>query len=208
MNGMVIYSIIAKVYDLLDIVYFRKKNGDPRLVVLRQINHKDRVLDICTGTASTTITIAKAGKHTSVIGIDRSEAMLRVAKRKVVEQKIKNLKLCKMDATQLKFQDKTFDKVLISLVLHEVEQETADKIILEARRVLKDNGRLIVTEWDKPRRFMQKVMFCPIAVLEPKPYRSFIKKDMKKYFSTYGFEMEKRIACDYTKVMVLKKKNK
>lgn len=207
MNGKLIYSLIAKIYDSLEIIYFRKQESSPRMAVLGQINGNDKVLDICTGTGTTAIRIAKAGKNAAVIGIDFSKDMLKIAKRKTGEKKIKNLRFYKMDAAQLKFQDKCFDKVLISLVLHETEQKTADKIIWEARRVLKDSGRLIVTEWEKPQKFAQKLKFFPISVLEPRTYRSFIKKDMVEYFRAYDLEMKKIIYCDYTKVMVLKKKN-
>lgn len=36
----------------------------------------------------------------------------------------------------MKFQDKVFDKILLSFVLHEVEENLAEKILVEAKRVL------------------------------------------------------------------------
>lgn len=205
MNGNVLYARIAKVYDLLDVTYFRRKESSPRFAVLRQIENGDRVLDICTGTAATAIKIAKMRKKSAIAGIDRSKEMLQIAKKKIESEQIKNIKLCQMDATKLKIPDKSFDKVLISLVLHEVEENLAENIILEASRVLKDSGRLIVTEWNRPEKFVQRLLFFPISLAEPKSYRSFIKKDLEKYFRKYGLEIEHMIMCDYTKVMVLRK---
>lgn len=205
MNGNALYARIAKVYDLLDMTYFRKEESSPRIAVSRQIEDGDRVLDICTGTATTAIKVAKERKKAAIAGIDRSKEMLQIARKKIESEQIKNIKLYQMDATKLKIPDKSFDKVLISLVLHEVEEKLAENIILEVRRVLKDNGRLIVTEWNKPEKLIQRLLFFPISIVEPKPYRSFIKKDMKAYFRKYGLEMEHMIMCDYTKVMVLRK---
>lgn len=98
------------------------------------------MLDLCTGTGTVVLKFAAGNSKVKVFGVDRSAGMLRVARHKRGKQRIKNLKLCLMDATQLGFQDKNFDKVLISLVLHEMEEEFAEKLILEAKRVLKDEG--------------------------------------------------------------------
>ena len=49
-----------------------------------------------------------------------------------------------MDATELRFKSNYFDKILLSLILHELDEELATKVIMEAKRVLKDNGEIII----------------------------------------------------------------
>jgi len=83
----------------------------------------------------------------------------------------------------MRFQDKYFDKILLSLVLHEVEENLAEKILDEANRVLKDDGEIIVTEWEKSRNFFRRAVFLPIEILEPEPFKSFIEKDLYSYLS-------------------------
>lgn len=205
MNGNNLYERIAKVYDLIDMIYFRRQESSPRTAVLQQIENGDKILDICTGTATTPIQIAKARKEAMIAGIDRSKEMLQIAKKKIKSERIKNIKLYQMDATQLKIPDRCFDKVLISLVLHEVEENIAESIILEAGRVLKDSGRIIVTEWNKPQNSVKDILFFSISIAEPKSFRSFIKKDMEAYFKKYGLEIDHMYLCDYSKVMVLRK---
>jgi hypothetical protein len=46
----------------------------------------------------------------------------------------------------------------------------------------------------------------PIHLLEPKPYKKFIRKDLYSYFRQFGLEIVSYEHCDYTKVVVLKKK--
>lgn len=140
-----------------------------------------------------------------MIGIDLSESMLKVAKSKVKDAGLENIKLYRMDATQLKFKDHCFDKILISLVLHELDEELAGKVIMEAKRVLKDEGEIIITEWETSQQFWKRVLFMPIHCLEPKSYRKFIKKDLYSYFKKYGLNIQKIVHCDYTKVITLKK---
>ena len=168
-------------------------------------NSGEKVLDICTGTATNAINIAKRKPATRVFGIDLSSNMLNVAQNKIKRAEIKNIKLYKMDATQLKFKSNYFERVLISLVLHELDEEVASKVILEAKRVLKDNGEIIVTEWEPSEQLIKKLIFSPIHYLEPKSYRDLIKTDLYSYFEKFGLRIEEYKHCDYSKVIVLKK---
>ena len=205
MNVDFLYKIIARVYDLLDIIYFHDYEKSPRKAVLHSIATYDAVLDLCTGTASNAIRIAVQKPSAKVVGIDLSDSMLKVAEGKVKKVGIQNIVLYKMDATQLEFKSRSFDKILLSLVLHEVDTEFAAKIIMEAKRVLKDDGKIIITEWESEESLGKRLLFAPIHCLEPKSYREFIKKDLYEYFEQFGLTMESYVHCDYTKVLVLKK---
>lgn len=208
MQPVIFYKVMAVFYDLLDVIYFRDYENSPRKATLDSISRQDKVLDLCTGTATTSIEISKDRPDAQIVGIDISDNMLRVAKDKLQKKHIKNVKLYPMDATKTKFKSKCFDKVLISLVLHELDKPLAEKILREAIRVLKDDGRLIVTEWEQSTTPWRRILFLPIHLLEPKPYRTFVKKDLYQYFEGLGLEIEEEIHCDYTKVLILKKQEK
>ena len=70
--------------------------------------------------------------------------------------------------------------------------------------VLKNDGELIVTEWEKSSSPLKRLLFLPVELLEPKSYKKFIKADMHSYFAAYGFEIKEYIHCDYSKVIILK----
>ena len=207
MNAAIIYKFMSYFYDLLDVIYFRDYENSPRKAVLESIDRQDKVLDLCTGTATNAIKISQKLPETKVVGIDISRDMLRVAKDKIKKKSIENVKLYSMDATNTQFNNKCFDKILISLVLHELEETLAEKILKEATRVLKDDGRIIVTEWEPSDSLWKKMLFFPIHVLEPKTYRKFIKKDLYEYFRNYGLEIVKEIHCDYSKVLIIRSVN-
>ena len=199
------YNMMAKAYDLLDVIYFRNVETSPRTAVFERIYDNEKVLDVCTGTAANAIRIAKEKANTKIVGIDLSKDMLKVAHKKIKKTGLNNIKLYQMDVTALKFKDCSFDKILISLVLHEIDEELADRIIKEAVRVLKSNGEIIIAEWEPSKKLTRKILFAPIHYLEPKTYHKFIGLDLKSYFHRYGLCIEEYIHCDYTRVVVVKK---
>lgn len=198
------YYLIAGGYDLLDVIYFRNYDNSPRKAVMDAIAPEDAILDLCTGTATNAIAISQGLPGTRVVGVDLSRNMLQVAKRKIEKAGIDNIKLYEMDATQMPFASESFDKILLSLVLHEMDENLRGKIIREAERVLKKDGRIILTEWERSPQLSRRLLFLPIHLLEPKPYREFLTKDLYSYFEKHGLKIEKYIHCDYTKVLVLK----
>ena len=205
MNSVIFYKTMAKFYDLIDVIYFRNYNNSPRKVVFKIIENGNSVLDLCTGTATNALKIAKANPLSKVIGIDLSKDMLKIARQKAHKANTENIKLYCMDAAKLKFKDKCFDKILLSLVLHEIDDELAGNMISEAKRVLKDEGEIIITEWERSEKWWNKILFLPIEVLEPKPYKVFINKDLKTYFAKHGLSVKSEKHCDYSKVLMLRK---
>ena len=200
------YNLFSKVYDILDVTYFRKDASSPRNAVISIIGDESlKVLDMCTGTATNAIAIAKANKSVTVTGIDISKAMLNIAEKKIEKDNINNAKVYEMDATNMRFNKEVFDVALISLVLHEISYELAGKMILEAKRVLKPNGKLIVVEWEEPHKKLEKLAFYLIKKMEHKEFEDFLKLDMNHYFGKYGFEVKQLTHCDYSKVITLVK---
>ena len=203
MDSKLFYKAMSGFYDLIDIVYFRDYENSPRKAVFESIGNTEKVLDLCTGTATNALKIAELKPLSEVIGIDLSKDMLKIAQGKAERSKVPNIKLYHMDATNMRFHDKFFDKILLSLVLHEVEEDLAEKILAEAKRVLKDDGEIIVTEWEKSRKLFCRAVFLPIEFLEPKPFKSFIKKDLYQLTTAVG---EASIAASQVKNYILEQK--
>jgi len=200
------YNLIAKIYDLGISIYFNKEETNPRNTVAKLISDNDKtLLEVCAGTCDNSITIAKHNTSVQITATDRSSKMLDVAKRNILNDKILNIDLKVMDATNLELEDKSFDVAVISLALHEMEETLRRTILLEMRRVLKDSGKCIVVEWDRPKTIGRKIKFAFIELIEPKSYRKLMKQNMDEYFEKVGFEINDTVLCDYTKVYKLKK---
>ena len=201
------YNIIAKIYNVGVSVYFNKEESNPRNVVAKLVNDSGKnLLEVCAGTCENSIKIAKYNSNIKITATDRSIKMLDVARHRIMKNNISNIDLKVMDATNLELEDKSFDIIVISLALHELEEMTQQKVLFEIYRVLKDSGKFIVVEWNIPKTFGRKIKFAFIELIEPKSYKILMQQDMNEYFGKIGFDIEDAILCDYTKVYKLKKR--
>ncbi len=210
---MNLYSFLSIGYDLLDKIWFSDKGENPRDVIEQMIPDKEcAVLDMCCGTFSNGMVIARKNPNNKVVGLDRSHAMLREAKRKIKKERLENVRVLCKDATQTGIQKETFDYIIIGLVLHECTGELWKGILSEAHRLLKKDGRLIVLEWDKQSRVSRKIKFALLYGMEilanPNYFITFYTSDKKQFFLNYGFEMLKKHDCNYSAVMELMKMEK
>lgn len=206
---MNIYSLISKAYDLLDVIYFSEKGKNPRKVIMKMIsNKKIRILDMCCGTLSNTIDIAEYKPDIKIMGLDLSKDMLYAAREKIVSRNIKNIYLRCADAVNTGIQDKTFDCIIIGLVLHESNPELINGMLKEAYRLLKEDGCLIVLEWEKPKRYYQIIKFAPLYLLERlncKTFKQFYQTEKRTFFMKHGFYAKQEIHCNYSVVLQLGK---
>src|SRR5712672_2454023 len=99
-----------------------------------------RVLEVGVGTG---ISLPQYAPHLCIFGTDVSEAMLRKAKRRVDELRLKNVEgLAVMDAEKLEFPDNSFDVVMAQYVVTAVPNPEA--ALDEFARVLRVGGELII----------------------------------------------------------------
>ncbi len=118
------------------------------------LNKKDECLDLCCGTADSTIALAKRAHF--AVGLDFNEQMLALAKDKIKKLHMQNkIRLLKADAMNLPFADRSFDCVTICFGLRNVPD--AGKTIAEAYRVLKPGGCFAVLEMSQPTNPVIKV---------------------------------------------------
>ncbi len=107
------------------------------------------ILDVATGTGDFALTCYQILKPEKITGIDISEGMLEIGKKKIkragLQQKIE---LLNGDSEAILFDDNTFDAVTVAFGVRNFEN--LEKGLAEIRRVLKPGGKLIVLECTKP----------------------------------------------------------
>ncbi|MBD2100174.1 class I SAM-dependent methyltransferase [Leptolyngbya sp. FACHB-261] len=105
------------------------------------INPHERVLDLGCGTGALIQRLLHLAPEARFFGLDPSVEMLCVAKRKLPD----SVELCVGSADTLPFANESFDVVISTNAFHYFRDPA--QAIQEARRVLKPNGRLVITDW-------------------------------------------------------------
>ncbi|MFN8244315.1 MAG: bifunctional demethylmenaquinone methyltransferase/2-methoxy-6-polyprenyl-1,4-benzoquinol methylase UbiE [Ferruginibacter sp.] len=109
-----------------------------------------KLLDVATGTADMAIMASGILKPDQITGIDISEGMLEIGRKKVEKLGLQNtIQLLKGDSETINFDDNTFDAVTVAFGVRNFEN--LEKGLAEIRRVLKPGGRLMVLEFSCPK---------------------------------------------------------
>lgn len=153
------FNNISRRYDFLNHFLslgidnmWRKKS----IKLLRDVNPKV-ILDVATGTGDFAIASLKL-KPESVTGIDISEKMLEMGVEKMKKKGLdKIIKLQKGDSENLAFEDNTFDAITVGFGVRNFEN--LKKGLSEMRRVLRNEGKLVVLEFSKPNSFPFKQIY-------------------------------------------------
>src|SRR6201981_1968670 len=131
------YDRSAPIYDLVFGGVF-SKGRDAAIQATNKIG--GRVLEVGVGTG---ISLPLYSPNVRIFGTDISEAMLKKAKQRVAESRLKNIEgLAVMDAEKLEFPDNSFDVVMAQYVVTAVPNPEA--ALDEFARVVRPGGELII----------------------------------------------------------------
>jgi demethylmenaquinone methyltransferase/2-methoxy-6-polyprenyl-1,4-benzoquinol methylase len=147
------FDTISKEYDGLNRVIsfgidikWRKK-----VVEIVKKTNPTTVLDIATGTGDLAINLTQTSA-TSIIGLDISEGMLNVGRKKIEKLNLSNtIKMVVGDSENIPFDDNSFDAITVAFGVRNFEN--LEKGLSEIYRVLKPGGTFVVLETSVPTKF-------------------------------------------------------
>lgn len=124
-------------------------------VMVANLKEGDRVLDIAGGTGDLGLAFSKkVGASGMVVHTDINEAMLRVGRDRLINKGVV-LPTLVCDAEKLPFPDNHFDMVSVAFGLRNMTHK--DEALKEMNRVLKPRGRLLVLEFSRIAKPLEKV---------------------------------------------------
>jgi len=124
-------------------------------VLVANLKGGEQVLDIAGGTGDLARAFARrVGSNGRVVHTDINEAMLRVGRERLIDQGVL-LPTVVCDAEHLPFADNHFDLVSVAFGLRNMTHKEA--ALREMARVLKPRGRLLVLEFSKIAKPLEKV---------------------------------------------------
>lgn len=163
------YDGLNRVISMGTDVSWRKK-----VVQMVKDHQPETVLDIATGTGDLAIQIAEAADAKKIVGLDLSEGMLKVGRKKIMSKNLQTqIEMIQGDSEALPFEDNSFDVITVAFGVRNFE--TLELGLSEIYRVLKKGGLFIVLETSVPTKFPFKQGY--------KFYSSLILPTIGKLFS-------------------------
>jgi demethylmenaquinone methyltransferase/2-methoxy-6-polyprenyl-1,4-benzoquinol methylase len=194
--------IHSRYYDLLMKYCFLPFGGEAKcrkeLTAPIDFSPGERILDMCCGTGGATFAIAgKAGVASEIVGMDLSFGQLRRARKK---RRLSKVRFLEGDVVRTGLEDCYFDKVFITHALHEMQRENRFEVLAEAKRVLKDGGRVIVLDLDNPESVFVRLFaglwlfyWLPFNV-ETSTRRNMLKHGLANEVREAGFRKVRKIS--------------
>jgi demethylmenaquinone methyltransferase / 2-methoxy-6-polyprenyl-1,4-benzoquinol methylase len=124
-------------------------------VLVANVKQGQRVLDIAGGTGDLALAFApKVGSSGQVVHTDINEAMLREGRNRLLDAGV-SVPTLVCDAEKLPFANESFDLVTVAFGLRNMTHK--DVAISEMNRVLKPGGKLMVLEFSKVAKPLEKI---------------------------------------------------
>ncbi len=99
--------------------------------------------------------------------LDIDSGVLELAKEKFKSNTMKqSVNLFQGSATQLPFENCSFDYVVTSLFFHHLQNEQKSEVMTEIKRIVKLNGKIIIADWGSPNNFLMRICFFGVQLLD------------------------------------------
>jgi demethylmenaquinone methyltransferase/2-methoxy-6-polyprenyl-1,4-benzoquinol methylase len=151
------FDRIASVYDPMNLIIsaFQEPRWRRRAVALSGVRPGGRVLDVATGTGKVAADLhARVQPGGSVLGIDISPAMIRIARRRFGDRP--GLSFVAGDALHLPTEDGAFDAATIAFGMRNLPDYAAG--FAELARSVRPGGRVVCLEIARPRSRLARVL--------------------------------------------------
>jgi demethylmenaquinone methyltransferase/2-methoxy-6-polyprenyl-1,4-benzoquinol methylase len=175
------FNNISKRYDFLN--HFLSLGIDKiwrkKAVNLLKATKPAKILDLATGTGDFAIALLKLNP-TEVIGMDISDGMLDVGREKMRKNGFDGvISMRNGDSENLPFEDGYFDALTVGFGVR--NYENLEKGLAEMLRVVRKDGKIVILEFSKPKRFPVKQYYAFHSKYIIPFFGKRISKDEKAY---------------------------
>ena len=154
------FDNIAPKYDLLNHTLSVNIDRIWRRRVVNEVRRAKprRILDVATGTGDLAIALAQRIRDVQVMGVDLSEEMLAVARRKVEARGLDNrIVLERGDAEHLDVADASVDAATVAFGVRNFGDLAAG--LRELARTIKPGGKVVILEFSRPRNRVFRALY-------------------------------------------------
>jgi ubiquinone/menaquinone biosynthesis C-methylase UbiE len=154
------YDRISPAYDL--IANSHEHIARDRGIELLGVTPGENVIVVGCGTGHSLVALARlVGTTGRVLGVDISDGMLSVARKRIVEERVaERVEISLGDARDLAYGDSQWDAVFMAFTLELFDDHDIPRVLAQIRRVLRSGGRLGVVAMSKePQETLMTEMY-------------------------------------------------
>jgi len=184
-----VYDKIAPIYDIWG--KLTESHARNRAIELAEIKDGQSIFEVAVGTGLAFYEIVKRNPNGTNAGIDLSKEMLNKAKKRVSQFPEKSYNLDIGTAFNLNIKNESIDTLVNNYMFDLIPFEDMDKILMEFKRVLKKDGKLILVNMTEGERLGSK-LYDFIYNISPKTMGGCRGVKLKKRLQQHGFKVEVR----------------
>lgn len=176
------FDELAGRYDFLNRFFSARTDIRWRKKAIKKLKSQEPkfILDVATGTGDMAILACKILNPEKIIGIDISEQMLEVGRKKVEKEGLKEKIILETgDSETINYSENTFDAVTVAFGVRNFEN--LENGLKEMLRVLKPGGEAVILEFSKPQRIAVRSLYnLYMGIVAPEVARWF-KQNKEAY---------------------------
>lgn len=177
------WNSFAEKYD----TFINRFAKDTYAKLFRMLQHELKpdqlVLEIGTGTGQ--IAFAVGGRVKELTALDYSPEMIRIAREKLREKDIGNIRFLQGNAADTGFSDQSFDVVIASNVMHLLE--SPEHTLWEIHRVLRDDGIAILPTYCHGQNIKTRAISVLMGLSGFKAVNRWSVRGFRKFIMGEGF---------------------
>jgi ubiquinone/menaquinone biosynthesis C-methylase UbiE len=156
---------LTPLYDPVLRWMMREDTFKRRLIAQANLRGRRRVLDLGCGTGTLTILAKRLHPDANIVGLDPDPEVLERAASKAAEAGV-DITWDQGFATHLPYPDRSFDRVLSSLVTHHLVRADRQAAFREVLRVLRPAGEFHLVDFGPPRTLPMRFVASLLRPLE------------------------------------------
>lgn len=144
------------------------------------------VLEVGTGTGIISLSIANKVKN--IVAIDFAPEMIKIAKIKLEESNIDNIEFKVNPATNIEYQNKSFDLIVASNVFHLLPEP--EKALHEIIRLLNNNGKVILPTYCHGQNLKTRFISAITSITGFKATNKWSLREYRKFIESNGLKIK------------------
>ena len=150
------FHALTFIYDTACAVFGLGRGFQKNILGLIKIHPEDVVLDVGCGTAMFLKVMGRNVKFKHAYGVDPDPGALTIAQRRLTP--FKNISLIRAFAEEIPLEEASVDLCFSTFAFHHFPTPIKLKAIQEIHRVLKPDGKVIITDFGRPASPLLKVV--------------------------------------------------